>query len=637
MSDSGSRRKLAAILSADVVGYSRLMAADEAATVETLKSYRDIIARLVVRHGGRVVNTPGDALLAEFPSAVEAVQAAVEVQKSLEGHNVDLEPQRRMQFRIGVNLGDVIEDADGTLYGDGVNIAARMEALAEGGGVCISSTVYDAVEGKLSFGFDFLGEQQVKNIAKPVRVYRVRAEPRPASARARPRRRAQWQVALPALAVILVLGAAGTWLYRDRWVPTPERAAEDAVPGAPKGPGIAVLPFVNLSGDPKQEYFSDGLTEDIMTELSRARDLRVLARNTTFQYKGKAVDVPKLGRELGVRYVLEGSVRRAGDGVRVTAQLIDTQTGGHVWAERFDRKMADIFLVQDEIVSQIAAKIAGGFGVIEKTEVKSATRKSREEIEAYDLVLRAHDVMWEYSHETFRSAKGMLRQAIALDPSNARARRELAWLATLGWVFRFDDTPVPPDEITAQAAKAVQLDPADGRARMVAASAYFWTKQLDLFEHEAKQAMALAPYDAEILATLGCMIALSGQWQRGVALAKKANALNAHAAVGWYHGALLFDYYLKGDYERALELRRQHPDQQALHAYTEYIPIYGQLGRKQEALENWRKLLQEDPSWTEESFKNWYRLWNFRDQDIAKLMDGVYKSGVLEVGATASQ
>src|SRR5574341_2196303 len=205
------KRKLAAILSADVVGCSRLMAADEAATVATLKAYRDIIARLVARQGGRVVNAPGDALLAEFPSAVEAVQAAVEVQKSLEGHNIELEPQRRMQFRIGVNLGDVIEEADGTIYGDGVNIAARMEALAEGGGVCISSAVHDAIEGKLAFGFDFLGEQQVKNITKPVRVYRVRAEARPAPVRARPKHRLHWQVTAPALALIVALGAVGAW------------------------------------------------------------------------------------------------------------------------------------------------------------------------------------------------------------------------------------------------------------------------------------------------------------------------------------------------------------------------------------------------------------------------------------------
>src|SRR5262245_39162747 len=245
MADPSSRRKLAAILSADVVGYSSLMAANEAATIETLKSYRDIIARLVVRRSGRVVNTPGDALLAEFPSAVEAVQTAVEVQKSLEEHNIDLESDRRMQFRIGVNLGDVIEEVDGTIYGDGVNIAARMEALAEGGGVCISSTVYDAVEGKLAFGFDFLGEQQVKNIAKPVRVYRVRAEPR-SPAQPRLPLRLRWQTAVPALAAILVLAAAGAWLSRDLQLPGPKETAEAPVPNAPKGPAIAVLPFVNM-------------------------------------------------------------------------------------------------------------------------------------------------------------------------------------------------------------------------------------------------------------------------------------------------------------------------------------------------------------------------------------------------------
>ena len=478
MTDPSSRRKLAAILSADVVGYSRLMAADEAATVKTLKTYRDIITRLVLRRGGRVVNAPGDALLAEFPSAVEAVQAAVEIQKSVEGHNIELELERRMQFRIGVNLGDVIEEADGTIYGDGVNIAARLEALAEGGGICISSTIYDAVEGKLAYGFDFLGEHQVKNIAKPVRVYRVRAEPKPPSAPPRSKRRVRWQIAVPAFALILLLlGAVGAWLLREHG--GPQGAVEATATGMPKGPGVAVLPFVNLSGDANKEYFSDGLTEDILTELARVRDLRVLARNTTFQYKGKAADVSKLGRELGVRYVLEGSVRRAGDDLRVTAQLIDAETGAHIWADKFDRKMADVFLVQDEIVGQIVAKIAGGYGVIQNTEAKSATRKSPEQVQAYDLVLRAHDVMSKWSQESFRAAREFLRQAIAIDPENARAHREFAWLAVLGLISGVHKTPMPPQEIVAQATKAVQLDPADGRAHMVAATAYFFSKQLE--------------------------------------------------------------------------------------------------------------------------------------------------------------
>ena len=462
------------------------------------------------------------------------------------------------------------------------------------------------------------GEQQVKSVSK---------------------RRMRWQTTVPVLALILMMGAVGAWLTRDLWGPAPKGAAEHPVLGMPEGPAIAVLPFANLSDDPKQEYFSDGLTEDLMTDLSRASsDLRVLARNTTFQDKGKAVDVPKLGRELGARYVLEGSIQRTDDRIRVTAQLIDTGTGAHIWANRYDREMADIFLVQDEIVSQIVTKIAGNYGVIEITEARSATRKNPEEIQAYDLVLRAQDVMRpEWSHKTFSAAKELLRQAIALDPLNARARRELAYLAVIGWVFRFDKTPEPPQEITAQAAKAVQLDPADARAHMVAASAYFFTKQLDLFEREAEQAMALAPYDAEILATLGHLIASSGQWQRGVALVKKANELNAGGAIGWYHAAIYYDYYLQGDYERALEFRRLHPDQQAIHAYIEYIPVYGQLGRKQEAQENWRKLLADIPGASAETFEAWYHLWNMRNEDIAKLMDGVYKSGVLGVEAKPPQ
>jgi adenylate cyclase len=454
----------------------------------------------------------------------------------------------------------------------------------------------------------------------------------------RPIRHMRWWTAVPTVALILVLGAIGVWDYRDSRVPPPGGAAEEPVLQVPKAPAIAVLPFVNLSGDSKQDYFSDGLTEDILTELSRGRDLRVLARNTTFPYKGQAVDVEKLGHDLSVRYVLEGSVQRTEDRLRVTAQLIDTETGTHVWADRYDREMADIFLVQDEIVSEIVAKIAGGYGVIENSEAKSAARKNPKQIQAYDLILRAREAMqWDWSRANFRSAKESLRQAIALDPLSARALREVAWLALVGWVFNYDETPAPPQEITDLATKAVQLDPTDARARMVAASAYFFNKQLDLFEHEAQQAMALAPYDAEILAALGLMMADMGQWQRGVALVRKANALNADAAAGWYHVAMYRYYYLNGDYERALDLIRQDPDQQAIHTYINYIPIYGQLGRKKEALENWHKLLQEERSWSAESFENWWRMWNMRDEDIAKLMDGVYKSGVLGVEAKPSQ
>jgi len=403
-----------------------------------------------------------------------------------------------------------------------------------------------------------------------------------------------------------------------------------------KGPAIAVLPFINLSGDPNQDYFSDGLTEDILTELSRARDLRVLTRNTTFQYKGRAVDIPKLGRELGLRYVLVGSVQRTGERLRITAQLIDAETGAHVWADRFDREMANVFLVRDEVVSAIFARIAGGYGVIESTEARSATRKSSHEIKSYDLILQARAALMEYNLGTFRAAKRMLAEAISLDPTNVKARREAAWLALVGWVFRYDEFPLPAHEITGQAVKAVQLDPEDARARMVAACAFFFARQLDMFEREAAQAMALAPNDAEILAILSYMISSAGQWQRGVALAERAMTLNADVAKGWYLASLFKNDYLKGNYARALKLIRQDPDQRAFFTYIDYISIYGQLGRTREALENWRKLLAEDPSWSAEAIESWHRFWNMRDEDVANLMEGVYKSGVLGAEAEAA-
>jgi tetratricopeptide (TPR) repeat protein len=346
----------------------------------------------------------------------------------------------------------------------------------------------------------------------------------------------------------------------------------------------------------------------------------------------------KLGRELKTRYVLEGSVQRKDNRLRVNAQLIDADTGTHIWADRYDREMADVFLVQDEIVNQIVAKIAGSYGAIERNEAKAAARKSPEQIQSYDLVLRARETMqWDWTSETFQTARGFLQQAIALDPTNAQARRELAWLAVTGGVFRLDETPAPPEEIMAQATKAVELDPADARARMVAASAYFFTKQLDLFAREADQALALAPYDAEITAVLACMISSAGDHQRGVALAKKANALNADAATGWYHSTVYTADYLNGDYDRALEVARQNQDPEMFYSYLEIIPIYGQLGMKTEASEAWQKLKGQVPKASAETFADWWRLWNISEAEVARLMDGVRKAGVLEQMAAPGQ
>ncbi len=436
----------------------------------------------------------------------------------------------------------------------------------------------------------------------------------------------RWLLAFGGLGLLVMLLTAGWWINRER--PTNTTANSSSVPA------IAVLPFTNLSGDKQQDYFSDGVTEDILTELSRAQDLRVLARNTTFQYKDRPVDVAELGRELGVAYVLEGSVRRAGDRLRITAQLIDTGTGTHLWADRYDREMADVFIVQDDIINQIAAKIAGPFGAIERNEAKAAARKSPEQIQAYDLLLRARDIMqWDWTPDTFDGAREALNRAIALDPSNAQARRELAWLAVLGWVFQLDQTPMPAQDILAQATKAVQLDPADARAHMVAASAYFFTKQLDQFRREADEALALAPYNAEIIVTLACMISSAGDHARGVELAEKANALNAEAATGWYHSTVYTADYLKGEYRRALELARQNQDAEMFYSYLEIIPIFGQLGMKQDALDAWKNLRGQLPGASTKTFEDWWRLWNFNEDEIARLMDGVYKSGVLGVDA----
>ncbi|MSQ60168.1 MAG: adenylate/guanylate cyclase domain-containing protein [Betaproteobacteria bacterium] len=326
-SETTNRRKLAAILSADAAGYSRMMGENDQETVRALNACRDIFRRAIARYSGRVVDTAGDNVLAEFARVVEAVRCAVEVQQEIQARNADLPDARRMQFRIGLNLGDLIEQSDGSIYGDGVNVAARVQALAEPGGVCISGTVHDHIESKLPFAYAFQGEHAVKNITKPVRVYRVRTEKREGKPPAKAAAAHKWL--WPALAGVVLLGTiagVGLWRYGN----FAAVSADDPILAMPKGPSLAVLPFANLSGDPSQDYFSDGLTEQLITALARYRGLYVIARNSTFQYKGQSVDVWKLGRELGARYVLEGSVRRSGKTLRVMAQLLDARSGAHL-------------------------------------------------------------------------------------------------------------------------------------------------------------------------------------------------------------------------------------------------------------------------------------------------------------------
>lgn len=373
MEERKTKRKLTAILSADVKGYSRLMEEDEEATVRTITAYREVMVGYIKRQTGRVVDAKGDNILAEFASVVDVVRCAVEIQKELRKRNDDLPEDRRMKFRIGINLGDVIEEGD-TIYGDGVNIAARLEGLAEGGGICISGTAFDQVEGKTGLEFEYVGEQAVKNIKKPVRVYRVKTEG----------------------------GISDVLENREFLLPTT--------------PSIAVLPFTNMSGDPEQEYFSDGITEEIITGLAKIPRLFVTARNSTFFYKNQPVNVRQIGRELGVHYVLEGSVRKAEDRVRVSAQLIDVNTDKHIWAERYDRELKDIFAIQDEITMNIMIALQ-----VKLTDGDQAALRAKGtyNLEAYLTWLQAMEYSRQFSKEANILARQKYQEAIALAPEYA--------------------------------------------------------------------------------------------------------------------------------------------------------------------------------------------------------------------------
>src|SRR5512139_2433873 len=348
------KRKLTAILSADVKGYSRLMGVDEVGTIRILETYRGVISDLIQKKGGRVVDSPGDNVLAEFASVVDALESAVEIQKELKVRNADRSESRRMEFRIGINLGDVVEEGE-RIYGDGVNIAARIEGLAEGGGICISGTAFDQIGKRLPLGYEYMGEQEVKNIEKPVRVYRVLMEPEQAGkviGEKRPKR-TQWRWAQAAVALLVLVAGGLLWNFYWRAPKIEPASREKMAFPLPDKPSIAVLPFANMSGDAKEDYFSDGLTEQIITRLSTLDRLFVIARNSTFVYKGKSVKIQKVAEDLGVRYVLEGSVQKSGNRVRITAQLIDAITGRHIWSENYDRELKDIFALQDEITIKI--------------------------------------------------------------------------------------------------------------------------------------------------------------------------------------------------------------------------------------------------------------------------------------------
>lgn len=622
-----TKRKLAAILAADAAGYSRLMADDEAATLRSLNESRMVFRAHIEGHGGRLIDTAGDSILAEFVSPVEATSAAAEIQRALHEMNAPLPTHRRMQFRIGINLGDVIEQEDGTIYGDGVNVAARLQELSEPGGLCISGPAYDQVEGKLPLAFKSIGEQPVKNIAKPVRAYRVILGVSAGKSR-RSYRDKRRSLAIGVATIVVVLVTAGiVWKIQEP-VADQGLSSNDSSLAMPSGPSIAVLPFTNMSGDPKEDYFSDGLTEDIITELARFKDLYVLARNTTFQYKGKAVDIVALGKKLGARYVLEGSVRRSGEQLRITAQLIDVSNGAHIWADKYNRSMRDIFAIQEDLANKIAAMIAGGdLSVLRRAAIRSSFQASPNELKAYDHLLRAAVFDASWSKENYDLALVHLKKAIKIAPDNARARQQYAYTLLIGWVSGLDEAPAPGKEIRENAIRSLQLDPNDPRAHRTAAAGYFFDKQLTRFAEEAQIAIALSPNDAQMLAELGALFAFSGDWKRGIAWSKKAKSLNAQYAAGWYHSAIHYDLYRQGKYRESLGAVLAHPEQHTLHTQWKYVPLYGELGDREKAREHWKKCVEIDPDWSVARLIEHLRLWNVPESLIGRYVDGYAKAG----------
>jgi adenylate cyclase len=532
MSPESFKRKLTAILSADVKGYSRLMGENEAETVKTLTAYRKIMGELIQHHRGRVIDSPGDNILAEFGSVVDAVQCSVAAQNEFKARNAELPENRRMVFRIGVNLGDVIEE-EGRIYGDGVNIAARLESLADPGGICISKTAFDHIESKLPLGYQFLGEQTVKNIAKPVGAYKVLMEPRvlPVEEKKKAREVSFWQrkpvLAGTALVLVVVIGVA-IWNFYSR-TPRIEPASEKkmAYP-LPDKPSIAVLPFVNMSEDPQQEYFSDGMTEDLITDLSKISGLFVIARNSTFVYKGKPVKIRQVAEELGVRYVLEGSVRRAGDQVRINAQLIDSTTGQHLWAERYDGSMQEVFSLQDRINQKIVVALAVKLTAGEKTLV---SQKGTHDPAAYEEFLRGREHYLRNTIEDYAKAEVCFKRAIELDPNYSQAKAALA-------LFYYDVAGQGPRRLNAlnmnyeqarlrarQYLKAAMKEPTS-IAYVVAGILDLTLRQWDKAISQYEKALALDPNDPLCNRGLGMALIYSAKPKEGMEYLKSAMRLD---------------------------------------------------------------------------------------------------------------
>jgi TolB-like protein/class 3 adenylate cyclase len=500
-------RRLAAIIAADVAGYSRLMSADEAGTARTLRDHRAAIDPIVTNHSGRIVKTTGDGVLLEFPSIVAAVECAIAVQTVMAQRNADVPADRRMLFRIGINLGDVLIEGDDIL-GDGVNVAARLEGISEPGGICISEAAYVQVRDKLEVTFKDMGEQRLKNILRPVRVYR---------------------------------------LDRDSPLDNPEPSLQSQ-----ERLSIAVLPFQNLSGDPAQDYFSDGITDDIITELSRFRTLFVIARNSSFSLRGKTNDIKEISRNLGVQYTVQGSVRKVGQRVRLTVELVDTASENHLWGERYDRELQEIFTVQDELTRAIVATLPGQ---IEEAGRQLAKRKPTSNMTAYDLVLLGNDRWRRLTRNDLAEALNFFRRAVAIDPHYARAHANIAWTYVCSiFIEVTDETSI--GEALGHIETSLDIDDSDAWSHGVYAQLLFLLRRDDEAEIHFNRALALNPNDADVVAVFANILVYWGRWREALTWMDTAKSLNPLPPnlYHWYHALAL---YSGREYEQAIKVLKQ--------------------------------------------------------------------------------
>ena len=625
MADEGLKRKLTAILSADVKGYSRLMEEDEEATIHTITEYRKIIAEQVKMNEGRIVDSPGDNVLAEFASVVDALKCAFQIQKEIAKQNENLPENRKMEFRIGVNLGDVAQEGD-RIYGDGVNVAARIENLADPGGICISRTAYDQIRKKFTFGYEYLGEHAVKNISEPVRVYRVLTAPEHAGVVIGEKTAAgkKWRRLAYSAIVCLVVVAGGLtawniYLQKSKRV-DPASLDKMAFP-LPDKPSIAVLPFGNISADPEQEYFSDGLTEEIITALSKVPKMFVIARNSTFTYKGKPIKVQQVAEDLGVKYVLEGSVRKDKEQVRITAQLIDALSGHNLWAERYDRNLKDIFAVQDEITMRILSALE-----VRLTDGEQALiqKKDTNNLKAYLQLLQGIHYSHVVNPENILKARRIFKEIITEEPNYAIAYSQIA---RTYWIEVLLGTSKSPKESLRKAAdlakKSLSID-----QTIEASYAYLghisimrkkWEKGIQLLN----QAVELEPNGAESRYLLGLGLSFSGRPDEAIPVLQKAIRLNPITPAPYFN-VIAIAYRMVGQFDKAIEYLekgiQQYPN--FLFGHLNLSACYILAGREQEAHKEAKEVLRLNPKFSLDRFDKALPL---KDQEEKKRFIGALR------------